>query len=304
MKLFFNFLNSFLAFIKIDSLTRTLISKNKLTIILYHNPAADVFDLHMQYLAKYYKFVSIVEVANWLAGQNTNFPPNALLVTFDDGHAGNYHLLPAIKKYGVRPLIYICTQIVNTRRKYWFRLAGIPSKQLKKLTNSNREIFLREKIQFDKESVYDEEPHALSKTEILEMRDFVDFGSHTCFHPILTMCTDEESASEIEASSAQGPGIAGYKFVHFAFPNGDYGDRELQFLKLNKYQTARTTDIGWNSLKTNPHRLKITGITDTAGLRQLKAELGGIPGYLYNVYSSGLNKYTIFGKHRPENTDK
>ena len=57
-----------------------------------------------------------------LVGDSLNWarvPERALVVTFDDGHRGNHRLLPIFRRYGIRPTIYLCSQIVGTQRGYW-----------------------------------------------------------------------------------------------------------------------------------------------------------------------------------------
>ena len=50
--------------------------------------------------------------------------------------------------------------------------------------------------------------------------------------------------------------LTGAACEHFAYPNGDYGSREIATLEAAGYKTARTCDIGWNDHKTDPYRLK------------------------------------------------
>ena len=55
------------------------------------------------------------------------------------------------------------------------------------------------------------------------------------------MCDDQESASEIRDSKAKLEGWLGKEMAHFAYPNGLYGEREIQLLKESGYKTAYTT---------------------------------------------------------------
>jgi peptidoglycan/xylan/chitin deacetylase (PgdA/CDA1 family) len=58
--------------------------------------------------------------------------------------------------------------------------------------------------------------------------DGVEFGGHTCSHPILTGISDPQSRREIEESIRQVTEAVGSKTLGFAYPNGsrkDYSDR-------------------------------------------------------------------------------
>ena len=66
-----------------------------------------------------------------------NLPSRALVVTLDDGHQGNVELVDLFVRYGVRPTIYVCRQIVGTNRHYWFLKCKNPE-QLNGLPNAAR----------------------------------------------------------------------------------------------------------------------------------------------------------------------
>ena len=98
------------------------LTRNKVTIVLYHNPDQKVFKRHIEYLNKYYNFITLdllidsIKCKNW-----SNIPNNSIVITFDDGHLGNYKLLDTIKKYKINPTIYCCSNIVGTKRHYWWK---------------------------------------------------------------------------------------------------------------------------------------------------------------------------------------
>ena len=62
---------------------------------------------------------------------------------------------------------------------------------------------------------------------------------------------------------------------HFAYPNGDYGEREIEYVKKCGYKSARTIDCGWNSINTDPFKLKVTGVQDDASINKLCAQISG-----------------------------
>ena len=117
--------------------------------------------------------------------------------------------------------------------------------------------------------------YALSISEIREMQNYVDFQSHTQFHLILTHCTDTESRNEITESKHILESKFGMNIDSFAYPNGNYGDREIEFVKLAGYRTALTVEPGINHTNTNPFKLKRYAIKDAHNLNELKCKISG-----------------------------
>ncbi|MGQ9570400.1 MAG: polysaccharide deacetylase family protein [Thermodesulfovibrionales bacterium] len=271
-------------------LIRNIYAKKKVSIIVYHNPKPDILDKHLKYLSKRYNFISLDSLVNAIHSKNwANIPQRGLVITLDDGHKGNFDLLKSFKKYGVVPTIYLCSQISNTNRHYWFRINGVDTNVLKKYSNRERIIFLREKFGFTPTKEYPEEQRqALNKKEIMLMNGFVDFQSHSRFHPILTVCTYDECKKEIVQSKNEIEELLGEKCKHFAYPNGDYTEREIELVKKAGYLSARTIDVGWNDIKTNPYKLKAKMVTDNASINLLAAQLSGITQFFRYFLKGGF----------------
>src|SRR5437867_108497 len=85
-------------------LIRNLWARSKVTILFYHDPAPDVFERHMACVARSYNFISLADLVTALHRRDWSaIPRMAVVVTFDDGHRGNYALLPVFRKHGIRP---------------------------------------------------------------------------------------------------------------------------------------------------------------------------------------------------------
>jgi hypothetical protein len=108
----------------------------------------------------------------------------------------------------------------------------------------------------------------------------VDFQAHSRFHPILTRCEADECEEEITGSRLEVGALLGGDCTHFAYPNGNYGAREIEFVKAAGFKTARTCDIGWNDSRTDPYRLRTIIITDNASRSWFAAQLTGVPVFL------------------------
>lgn len=273
---------------------RKIVQKKRVTIIIYHDPKPDVFREHIQYLFRVYNFIPLGELVQAIHDNDwSKIPERGLVITIDDGVKHNYQLLDTIKEYQFTPTIYLCSHVAGTRRKYWNSAGFENHHKLKKLKNSRRLEILRAKIDYEQEREY-EERQALSWDEIREMSPYVDFQSHSKFHPILTNCTDEECREEIEESKTHLERVLNKPIEHFCYPNGDYSKREVEFVTNAGYRSSRSVDVGWNSLKTDPFKLKAYYVSDDATLNMMKVQITGIWNYIRH-----LRKGRPDGRHPP-----
>ncbi|MEL7587625.1 MAG: polysaccharide deacetylase family protein [Prolixibacteraceae bacterium] len=265
------------------------LTRDRVSVILYHDPDPMTFEQHLQYLTRRYRPVSLGDLAGYLYAPGTKkLPDHALVVTFDDGWKGNYNLLPLFIKYGIRPAIFLSTGLIDTERHFWWTACSPKEAgRLKKVPNSQRIRELRNNYLHRPERNYRGMRQALSKQEILEMKEHVDFGLHTRFHPILTQCTVGEIAEEVAGCKADAEKLLGAKAEYFAYPNGDYDHECAEMLKASGIKLGRTTDAGWNDRFTNPYKLKVTGASDNSSITKLAAEMTGIPRYFQHLLLGG-----------------
>jgi peptidoglycan/xylan/chitin deacetylase (PgdA/CDA1 family) len=270
-------------------LIRRWVCRNQVAILMYHDAKPTVFAKHVAYLSLHYTLISLDTLVSAIHRRDFSLiPPKSVVITIDDGHAGNFELLPIFKQYQIRPTLYVCTQIVSTYRHFWFKIEGqskAEKERLKRLSNAERLAHLKNTANFEPEKTYPDR-QALDIAEIKEMVENVDFQPHTQFHPILPHCTDVECKQEILGSKTDLEELLGVECSHFSYPNGDYTEREIEIVKAGGFQSARTTEIGWNTLDTPPYQLKVIPITDDAGLTLFRAELTTIPQRLSRWVSS------------------
>ena len=264
----------------IHILIREFLCRNRVAILMYHDPKSTVLAKHIAYLSRHYTVISLdTLVAAIYQKDFSRIPPKSVVITVDDGHAGNIELLPVFKQYRVRPTFFVCTQIINTHRHFWFKIEGqskAEKERLKRLPNPKRLAHLKQTTDFEPENAYPDR-QALSITEIREMAESVDFQPHTQFHPILPHCTEAECRQEILGSKTDLEKLLGIECCHFSYPNGDYTEREIEVVKASGFRSARTTVIGWNTLETAPYQLKTVPIADDAGITLFRAQLTTIP---------------------------
>jgi peptidoglycan/xylan/chitin deacetylase (PgdA/CDA1 family) len=258
----------------IPALTRALLWRDRVAVLLYHDPDPATLDAHLQYLKQYCDFVPMSEA-------NTRGRGRArAALTFDDGHVGNAALLPIFIKHGVRPTIYICSSIVAHERTHWWltpsaQRGGV--KRMIKLPNAERLSELAS-YGFKQDVRCDDAPvSGLSGDQIEAMLPYVDFQSHTRFHPTLTRLEDHECVEEMAQSKREVEQLTRMSCEHFAYPYGRYGAREVEALKATGYKTGRTTAVGWSDDKSDPFRLRAFDIEDDSSVEWFAAQMTGVP---------------------------
>jgi peptidoglycan/xylan/chitin deacetylase (PgdA/CDA1 family) len=258
-------------------LVRETVCRRRATIVVYHDPAPEVFEAHLAYLAKHFRIISLEQLVGAIEQRDwKRIPAKSLCITFDDGHRRNYELLDLVKRYRVPITGYVCSGIVDTMRHYWFLDFASRAEEFKALPNQLRLQRMAAENGYRPEKEFADR-QALSKAEMLEMRSHgVDFQSHTVFHPILVACSDEECWLEVSESKRELEELLGGPVEDFAYPNGDYGEREMAYMQQAGYRSARTVESGWNGPDTNPYALRSMVVSDNSSLEQMITQLHGL----------------------------
>jgi peptidoglycan/xylan/chitin deacetylase (PgdA/CDA1 family) len=253
---------------------RLLLWRDRVLVLVYHDPKPEILDLHLRYLRKIAELTALSDVR-----RKSNGRPR-VVITIDDGHVGNFQLLEVFKAHGIRPTIFLCSSIVGTNRQFWWRHGNMPAarvQRLKLLRNGER---LSELVALGfRQDAENDARAALSERQIASMKPHVDFQSHGRFHPILTSCDDQECTIEITQSRREIERLVSRECVHFAYPNGNYSEREVAMLRSAEYQTARTLDVGWNDVGTDPFRLKAVAVSDDSSRAWFAVQVSLLPAY-------------------------
>lgn len=120
---------------------------------------------------------------------------------------------------------------------------------------------------------------ALSWSEVLEMEQssLVSFGAHTMHHPMLTCLTDPlEVDDELRESRAVLEAKLGHPVRAFAYPYGDFGERELRAVRAAGYDWAVTTMHGLNTSQTNPYLLSRIVVGEHQHWLVIAAKVSGV----------------------------
>lgn len=257
-------------------LWREMMQRRKVTFLLFHDMDPEDAQRNFSYLKKHYRIISLKEYVEAVSNQSM-LPKKAVVITFDDGHRSNYKLLPVIKELGVPVTVFLCSSIVGTCRHFWFRHSDAVKREVesfKRLGNDERLKKLGA-LGFSQNQEHDNR-QALSRDEIEEMMPFVDFQSHTCYHPILPQCDDITAQEEIVASKKQLESSFGLDVYALSYPNGDYSDRDIRLVKEAGYQCGITVDSGYNTLHSDLFRLKRFSVNDAKSITELMVKASGI----------------------------
>ena len=277
-------------------LLREYVQRKMVTILCYHDPNPETAATHFRFLAKHYQIIPLRRYVDWRQGKSREaMPSKALVVTFDDGHKGNYNLLPVFRRYQVLPTIFLCSSIVGTHRHYWWK--ACPNVDvvhaLKPLDNDER---LRQLAEFGfQENRKYVERQSLSQKEIEELRTPVDLQAHSRYHPILPRCTDDQSWEEIAGSKIELEKIFGLSVYAFAYPNGDYSPREPVLVKKAGYICALTIDGGYNTPNTDMFLLRRLRVDDEADINELIVKASGLWSFFERILKRGRYLHIRFG---------
>lgn len=253
-------------------LFRETIQRRKVTILMFHDLNVEAATRAFIYLKRHYHLIGLQDYLDAMQSGKP-LPTKSLIITFDDGHASNYPLLPILRQLQIPITIFLCSDIVGTNRHFWFRHCGNNSQALKTIPNQQR---LQELKAYDFEQTKEyADAQALTRQQIEEMRDCVDFQAHTCFHPVLIQCDDETSRTEITLSKQHLEQDYAFKINAFSYPNGDYSDREIQYVKEAGYTCAITVDPGYNDLHSDLFRLKRLSVNEARTIDELIVKSSG-----------------------------
>lgn len=214
--------------------------------IYFHNPSPFLFKGIVRFLRNNnFHFINENEMYELLTNAQY-FEERKAFVSFDDAWKGNLNLIPVIEKYKIPVSIFTPVEPVVSGNYWWEYTSYIKNKNaeincaedLKIMMNSKRMKYVREavaELEIERSAVN------LKELERLHNHPLVTIGSHTYHHPIGIKCTDEELEFEYSESKKILEGWLKTEINSFAYPNGDYDKRDLEFLKKNGYKMAFTT---------------------------------------------------------------
>lgn len=265
-----------LRFSGLPLLVRELVQRRRVTILLFHDISRETAARTFDCLAARYHLLDLQTFIHKCKTHDRRLPPKSLILTFDDGHIGNYDLLPLLQEKKIPVTIFLCAGIVGTKRHFWFRHAAprYTAFQLRKMPGAQRRRLLRE-IGFAEEA-QQAQPEALTCRQIEEMKAWVDFQSHTLFHPCLPCCTLAQAREEISRSRERLRREYGLSINAISYPYGDYSDRDIELCRQAGYECGVTVDGGYNTVGTDLLRLRRLPVNDTDDMNELIVKASGV----------------------------
>lgn len=159
-----------------------------------------------EYRQQGYRFVSIDQVCNIIAGKDKGKP--FVCLTFDDGYQDNYTLAyPLLKRLNVPFTIYVTTGFIDNR----LPMCWYPGEQLG--------------ISSDSLKALDSDP-------------LCTIGTHTVSHPKLNTLAHEEQKKEIEQSLHELETLLCHPIRHFSYPHGAYNADTLKIVSRSGFTSA------------------------------------------------------------------
>lgn len=283
---------AFLYYSGFSEIFRWITQKKKVTILLLHDPDPKDFSFKLKWLSNRYSFIDFEMYMAYRKGE-LKLPEFPMIITFDDGHVRNFELMDGMKQVGCKATIFLCSAIVGTNRTFWFE-RKIPSNvksEFKTVTNKQR----LEKLKgfgYERE-IESSHPEALSFDQIEEMKGSFELEAHTRFHPILPSCNDVEARDEIIHCKRELKEKFNLDSKVFAYPNGDYSERDISLCEEAGYELAVTVNTGLNDRTTPPFELNRLSVNDSAWMPEFAVKCSGLWGVIKN---KGSRKSQVWGK--------
>ncbi len=253
--------------------------------VYFHNPSKKLFSKCTKwFIDNGFTFISSEDLGNILSKEK-KFPKSAVVFTVDDGWKENKENIFSIaKKYQIPITLFATTQPIESNGKFWWTIIAksrkdiLKNKKVEQLKKVSNEIRL-EKVKLANES-FSSESDAITVDELIELSqsEVITIGSHTLQHPILPMCNDEESWNEISQSRTILQNWLNKPVTQFAYPNGDYTERESHFLKQAGYTLAFTTEPRYIDYKNtiNIYQVPRFGVVDNVPFTENLCRMTGI----------------------------
>jgi peptidoglycan/xylan/chitin deacetylase (PgdA/CDA1 family) len=276
-----------------STLWRVLRQRRRVTVLCFHDPDPLDFARHVQALRRHYQLISLAEFVRWRADSRALLPAYPMVITLDDGHAGNFRLLDVIDQHQVPVTIFLCSGIFGTFGHFWWKEVPYEAERwrLKSLPDDQRLKELEQRWAYQPLKAY-EQPQALSELQVQAMNGrWVEFQAHTRLHPILPRCSLQKARDEIAGCRADLERSLKRKVYAFAYPNGDYSDRDVALVREAGYSCALTIDAGSNDRQTDAYRLKRILIEDDLGDTELMVRASG----LWDACKQWLGSRSRFG---------
>jgi peptidoglycan/xylan/chitin deacetylase (PgdA/CDA1 family) len=228
-------------------------------VLTYHvvqSPSDTVFSIsresfqqQMQYLANTgYNVIPLADLVDYVEGRRDSLPPNAVVITIDDGWRCTYtEFYPELKRLNFPFTVFIYPKFIGRAKNHY----------------------------------------AMSWAEVKEMADDgVDIQSHSYSHPFLTYrrnprFSEEEYADwlhrELALSKKAIEKETGKEVRFLAYPYGDYDSRVARAVSKAGYDAGLTCNAGPVRKGSDPFRMRRISIYKDTSFATFRGHLGSAP---------------------------
>lgn len=201
----------------------------------FYNVTVDNFRKQMDYLSTFTSFISLEQLGLYL-DRKMNLSGPAVAITFDDGYQSVLQIREIIKKYNIKPAIFVISDPGKINR------------------------------------VEIENDYSLLNTKDIKtlIKDQWDIGSHSKTHESFAKLTKSKIIEEVIDSKSALSRDLGIDIKYFAYPKGVYSMPIVEAAKQAKYQLAFSMDD--NPLMPGTDKLTISriGINASHSLQEFK----------------------------------
>jgi poly-beta-1,6-N-acetyl-D-glucosamine N-deacetylase len=272
--------------------------------IYFHKPSKKEFEQCIRWLKKNnFTFLSTHDLADIIDG-HLPFPKGGVLLTVDDGWQSNEeNMFEVAERYGVPLTVFISTGPVEEGNYWWSYLKNgvaaaktkVPSKHaLKRIPNEERLLFMEEMkklVSVKRDALTIEQVRKAARSK------YITIGGHTHTHPILINCSDAEVCRELSLSKQKLESWIDKDVSYFAYPNGDYSNREIHLLKELDYNLAFCSEPRYLTPEVLNERFRVPrfGYLEGASFAENKCRMVGVWKQMSNKMRAGMSK-----KHKAE----
>lgn len=276
-----------------------ILTKNKIRILCYHRfgdsyVTSQWFEEQIKYLKNYYNVIDLNTCLDFLY-RRREASPNSVLITVDDGYQDFYNIaFPILRKFNVSATLFLTVDFIDKGIWLWHDLLNFgiirTSKNDFKLNGKvfdlkNRKGKAEFKLYLDGICTYQtttkrdefisqilkelditvpehptEDYTALNWSQIIEMSKFgINFGSHTCTHPILSKIVPNKALEEIKKSKNRIEEVTQRDTLAFSYPNGkkhDFNEEIEEMVKQCGYTCSMSMIYGMNDSNSDKYALR------------------------------------------------
>lgn len=239
----------------------------QIIILCYHSISSDwrfgvslsEFKSQINYLRKYYQFISLTDLVNYIKGKKEIKQPS-VVISFDDGYQDILLTKKFLTELGIRPVVFIISDPDHLDRN----IIGnhkplLNNKQIKELNAAGWEI-----------------------------------GCHSASHTNFSKIKFSEITEEILKSKKDLENKLNFKIKYFSYPKGVYSEKILEVVKSSGFLAAVTMDDGFIDRYTDLFKIPRIGIDGTHGFLEFQS-LFTRPAIIFRkiIKSLPLSKYYI-----------